>query len=171
MKATWQWIEERQGYIYLILMFLVVVPAILIAVTQDTGIGKPTLEFLLGTWPAQKYSDDTIGSFKGGGWLYLGIVLRYWALFFIPAILALVIIWLLRKVRGLETVLLIDYLGHRDTFIRSEVFGRFVDVVNQAGMDDATFGAQLDEAYRQADKEWYDTQSEGYRRRIDEIRL
>lgn len=171
MKSTWQWIKGRQGYICLILILLVVVPAALIAVTQDIGIGKPILEFLLGAWPAQKYSDDTIDSFKVGVWLYLGIALRYLALFLIPTILALVIVWLVRRIRGLETMLLRDYLGYRDTFIRTEVYARFVDVVNRAGMTDDTFSSELEEAYQQADKEWHDEQSKIYAQRIREIAL
>lgn len=164
-----------KGIMVIGVIVLIVIPAALawVAGNFQTGVGRPTLEFLLGTWPAQQYDKELISAFQSNsGWLYFGVVLRSYTLFAIPAILGIVIAWLIKGLeRRMGGMLVREYLAYRDQFIRTEIYASFCDSMEKAGIKNEEFHARLKDTFKQADMTWRTSESQTYAATLDKLSL
>jgi hypothetical protein len=157
MQLT-HWTTETWMVTFLVLIFAVALPVFLATYSANSISDRAMLEFVIGTWPNQTY-DVSAKEFQTDIWLSIGVGLRTFVTFGIPAIFGVAFTLLLARVRKIERGLamtLSQFIGARDAHFKTELYAEFRDVLRAADISNADEKCEemVEEAFNRAAHEW-----------------
>lgn len=131
----WFWV----GAFLVFISVLVPVGFATLAYFKDTDLPRLMLEFLLGTWPNQLYDDPTSAEFADDFALIIGVGMRAFIIFGIPAILGVTIYLLQKRLEERMKEMRFDnYMANYRMFLGTEMVRTLKLWVDDLGLDPET---------------------------------